>query len=314
MATGDTVCGGDTAVVHASGSGQVNWYAVDGSLLGNGQSWAFTPDSSMLLIVRLAEGNCVGPADSVWVEVLPSPGAPALAGPDSICVGAPLQITASDTGMVQYAWATPTATLQGGSINIPTATMADMGAYVCTPFLQGCNGTPSSLYVAILEPMPPEIPADTVICAGGSLTLQLPPGFSEVHWSTGDSALFIVLSGPAAVDVQAMDPHGCAVQATVHVEEGACGLEVPNVFSPNGDGTNDVWLPTGNFTGLEMKVWNRWGNVVFTGSALHGGWDGHTPAGIACSDGTYFCSVTVHYADGTVETRAGTIELVGSGH
>lgn len=314
IATGDTVCGGDTAVVHASGTGQVNWYAVDGSLLGNGQSWSFAPGTSMLLIVRLAEGNCTGPADSVWVEVLPSPGAPVLTGPDSICLGTPLQIMAQDTGLVQFQWTTPTASLQGVGINIPATTAADMGAYVCTPFLQGCDGPPSSLFVTILEPVAPGIPADTAICAGESVTLQLPPGFSDVQWSTGGTGSSIVLTEPGAVSVQAMDLHGCAVQAMVQVGEEVCGLEVPNVFSPNGDGVNDVWLPTGNFKGLDVRVWNRWGNLVYEGNLVHGGWDGHTPAGIACSDGTYFYSITVRSADAAVEVLAGTIELVGSGH
>mgnify|MGYP003376584512 FL=1 len=50
---------------------------------------------------------------------------------------------------------------------------------------------------------------------------------------------------------------------------------IPNTFTPNGDGRNDVWLPVGNNIGeYEMYVFDRWGGVVFHSTDVNTGWDG----------------------------------------
>lgn len=51
-------------------------------------------------------------------------------------------------------------------------------------------------------------------------------------------------------------------------------IQVPDAFSPNGDGMNDQFRAFGNFTDIEMKVYNRYGELVFEGSGLDAFWDG----------------------------------------
>ncbi len=70
-------------------------------------------------------------------------------------------------------------------------------------------------------------------------------------------------------------------------------------FSPNGDGINDFYeIPWLNqFTQVSIKVFNRWGNVVYTADKYTNDWDGTSNAGFTIGDelpvGTYFYIVTI---------------------
>ena len=66
-------------------------------------------------------------------------------------------------------------------------------------------------------------------------------------------------------------------------------IVIPNVFSPNGDGRNDVFLIEGS-TGLalSMRVFNRWGSEVWNGSGESIRWNGRNAASETLSDGVYY--------------------------
>ena len=90
--------------------------------------------------------------------------------------------------------------------------------------------------------------------------------------------------------------------------------EIPNVFTPNGDGINDTF----NFsivgaTGVSFSIMNRWGNLVQT-TTLHQPttilWDGHTTSGEACSDGVYFYTLQYTNSKGEFEKKNGYITLI----
>lgn len=51
-------------------------------------------------------------------------------------------------------------------------------------------------------------------------------------------------------------------------------IQIPDAFSPNGDGVNDNFHAFGNFIDIEMKVYNRYGELVYAGSGLDASWDG----------------------------------------
>jgi len=68
-------------------------------------------------------------------------------------------------------------------------------------------------------------------------------------------------------------------------------IVVPNVFTPNGDGQND-WFEIDNEHRLQecmgLKVYNRWGNLMFTSSGNYHSWNGRTFAGVEVPEGVYF--------------------------
>lgn len=97
-------------------------------------------------------------------------------------------------------------------------------------------------------------------------------------------------AGMHAVTLTISNTSGSATkQFSVNVGDFDCPItDIPNVFTPNGDGVNDVFyipmLPTGSV----LHILNRWGEVVFETTDKNQGWDGKTKQGIPVSDGVYF--------------------------
>lgn len=88
-------------------------------------------------------------------------------------------------------------------------------------------------------------------------------------------------------------------------------LIVPNAFSPNGDGHNDVFRikNPGLVKQFEMQVFNRWGQLMFANKDPYHGWTGITGGQISPA-GVYVWSI--HYTDilGKQTDRRGTVLLV----
>ena len=85
---------------------------------------------------------------------------------------------------------------------------------------------------------------------------------------------------------------------TVSISESE--LVMPNAFSPNGDGINDVYKPKTGYKSIvkfDAYIFNRWGVKLFEWHDPSTGWDG-TYKGTPVKDGTYFCLVKAEGADG----------------
>lgn len=75
-------------------------------------------------------------------------------------------------------------------------------------------------------------------------------------------------------------------------------IEIPNVFSPNNDGINDIYLP--DFSGAQSVKWtifNRWGSVIYDSESATEGWDG-TFNGRTVAEGVYFITATANGSSG----------------
>jgi gliding motility-associated-like protein len=85
------------------------------------------------------------------------------------------------------------------------------------------------------------------------------------------------------------DKFGCesTAQKTIRVYS-SCYLAVPNAFTPNGDGKNDLLYPLNAIKAdkLLFKVYNRWGQLIFETNNWKQGWNG-THKGIQQPSGVY---------------------------
>jgi len=87
-----------------------------------------------------------------------------------------------------------------------------------------------------------------------------------------------------------------AITASVYESK----LEMPNAFSPNGDGINDIYKAKSGYqsiTEFHAYIFNRWGQKLYEWNDPSGGWDGKFK-GKDVKDGAYFCLVQAHGADG----------------
>lgn len=100
--------------------------------------------------------------------------------------------------------------------------------------------------------------------------------------------------------------------ATITVTGASQIFDIPNIFSPNGDGINDnFFIPSVGLKSLEVFIYNRYGNIVCEWTGRNGYWDGHTyPSGQPVPDGTYFYFLKGIGVDQTVYDINGELTLI----
>lgn len=85
---------------------------------------------------------------------------------------------------------------------------------------------------------------------------------------------------------------------------------IPNVFTPNNDGINDVFrISTSGYDQLTCSILNRHGEIVYRYYGVNGSWDAFSHAGVKVSAGTYFVFLELTLPDGSTETRQGTLQV-----
>lgn len=96
------------------------------------------------------------------------------------------------------------------------------------------------------------------------------------------------------------DAFGCIDTAQISViVDPLSELIIPNVFTPNGDGINDLFtLQSKALSFVRAELFNTWGLKLYEWATLHGGWDGRTEAGMEVPQGTYFYIITAKGVDG----------------
>jgi len=131
------------------------------------------------------------------------------------------------------------------------------------------------------------LPADTSICENDSLLLAPPINGITYDWN-GKNGNYVQIYNEGIYDITASSANGCSKKFTVNVHSQNCSLFMPNAFTPNGDGKNDIFrIPVSVKIKLEsFSIFNRWGNNVFTTNNKNEAWDG-TYKGMRSEAGTY---------------------------
>lgn len=150
-------------------------------------------------------------------------------------------------------------------------------------------------------------------------------GNGNVYTVTSQSPITETYSNSAVIQMIAYDSYGCSDTTTATVTSSVCGctdptainynplatvednscvypepiFEVPNVFTPNGGGENDVFeIKAQYYTEIEYTIQNRWGQLVFEGKGLNPTWDGKSQNGKPVDEGVYFVLYTVKSING----------------
>jgi gliding motility-associated-like protein len=116
--------------------------------------------------------------------------------------------------------------------------------------------------------------------------------------------VLIAVAGWCLLPTQATGNHTGAIAQTPNDS-----IEVPNVFTPNGDGANDVFEVTSKErNSVSLKIFTRAGVLVFSIQAKHCRWDGNSLSGQAMATGVYYYTAEVTGSSPKVK-RAGFIHL-----
>jgi len=91
---------------------------------------------------------------------------------------------------------------------------------------------------------------------------------------------------------------------TVYTDPPNAPFFVPNAFTPNNDGDNDIFIPVaGTITDWNLEVFTKWGDPVFFSKISSRGWDGSC-SGRPCANGSYIWKITYKVADENGESRS----------
>lgn len=228
---------------------------------------------------------------------------------------------APDTGHYTFTWYDG----KGGIIDqrikgrFDTLINLDTGAYQLKISIAGGCETKVDISIPAL-PVPEIItdPAQATIRYGDSITLHASGALFYV-WTPSGSLDSAVKSDPVAHPVQATlytvrgwNDYGCTDTGYVKVDIDFSAVELlPNAFSPNGDGLNDQFrLEGAKFQKLDhFRIFNRYGQLVFTTSDIKKGWDG-TYNGRQCESGTYYYDIGIYYPDGSLKFFKGDVLLI----
>jgi gliding motility-associated-like protein len=124
------------------------------------------------------------------------------------------------------------------------------------------------------------LPPDTTKCDYSTITEGALRAFDSYLWSTGQSTSTIPILNPGLYTLQVTDSNGCIGSDSITITDSACPQYVylPNAFTPNGDGKNDIFRPVfaGAASTFRFAVYDRWGRAVFVTTTPGAGWDGTT--------------------------------------
>lgn len=224
---------------------------------------------------------------------LPTPPPVSVSAATAICRGNSAQLYAS--GGISYQWSPP-ETLDFPTFYNPTATPTvntDYSVSVTTTLT--LNGTPCTFLlitevdVDVLSNSPVSAYADPVmITTGNNSTLIYlgDPGAIVLWFPTGSTIPGVGYTVTASPDrpttYTAIAQRGaCTEDVTVHVDAYTAGCIdsdafIPNTFTPNGDGENDIFRVRGlKVMEVYLAIYNRWGEQVFETHDLNKGWDGN---------------------------------------
>ena len=114
---------------------------------------------------------------------------------------------------------------------------------------------------------------------------------------------YTFLSEPGTYEVclSATSNEGCATDSCANVViNDELLLYVPNSFTPNGDGVNDIFLPIVNGEDplkYDLLIFNRWGELIFEDQHSSQGWDGYHK-GVLAQDGVYVWKINCKEVSG----------------
>lgn len=297
------ICPGEAAVLTASPSipgGTYSWLPN----YQTGPSITESPTASTNYTVVYTVNGCSASAIAA-VNMKPVPALSVNSG--SVCSGNSLVLTANaSVSGGTYLWQPGGETSPSVSQNPTTAT-----AYTVSYTLDGCTSS-AQAFIGIYPNPNADVSASATSIAPGDEVAVSAGGGASYLWNTGATTSQILMKPLETTTYCATvtSVNGCKGKACIEIQVKAeSTLYIPNVFTPNGDGVNDQFYIAGyNLSQFDLKIYNRWGQLLFQTNDPMTGWDGSYKGQVIA--GVYVYILSAKGYDGSDYKKSGHITLI----
>lgn len=264
----------------------------------NNQSNSFTINNGGLYWLDVSQDGC-NKRDSILVSYKPKP-IIWLGNDTTLCEGQTVLLNAFNAG-TSYNWS-------NGAVN-SAVTINKPGTYWVRVDLRGCiNRDTIQIDYTYLPHF--TLGKDTMLCIGQSFLLNPGVGNASYVWQDGSMAASYTVHQPGTYSVIISNSCG-SLSDEVIVEKGICNLYMPNAFTPNQDGVNDLFRVKypGFIDSFSMTIYNRWGEIVFQTKDPAQGWDGKY-RGMEQRSDIFIWQIALTTKQGEKMSAKGTVMLI----
>jgi gliding motility-associated-like protein len=300
-----SICAGENIVLTAESDipgSTFTWQP--GDLTGS--SIAVSPNvDTQYFVVATSPQNCVSEPQSLEVAVFDHPNID-ISGPVEICPGEEAILTAT-AGNFLYTWNT------GDNTNSTSISNGGNYSVDVTDLQSGCQST--AVHTVANLPLPGVTLTETLeLCEKTTKeVVAFSDNNSELVWQDGTVGGNYTVTSEGTYTVSATTVCGTIFES-MEVTEVNCEqtLFIPNAFTPNGDGINDIFKAIGQrVVSFDFKIYNRWGNLIFSSNDIGEGWNGsYNNNGYYVENGAYPYIANVEYLDGSIETYRGMVNVI----
>ncbi len=321
-----SICKFTAFTLHATGGDNYSWNAAPTLSCTNCATPTANPNQTITYhVLGKTTFGCTN-EDSVTVKVQ-QPFKMEVSKDDTVCLGESVVLKATGAGL--YKW-TPSTWLDNANTGTPKSTPASSITYkVVGKDSLGCFEDEGTVNLKVYPKPVIEITngENIFVQAGSSIKLVTKNSSDIINWKWYPSKWLSCdsCSEPIAASndhityrVTAANEGHCEAQdeVTLNIICNNANVFIPNTFSPNNDGTNDVFYPrgTGLYTIKSFKIFNRWGQTVFSRSSTNpndpqNGWDG-TSNGDSLPSDVYVYILEVICSNNTSLPVKGNVTLV----
>jgi len=309
------VCEGDTLKLWASSAIDTLFWAKPDKTIENASSLIIFPatlsDSGLYLLTRIGSG-CLSLPDSDLVSVIKYPASPAIRDTFMRCEGDSVRLYSSFIPNSEYLWSGPDSfesTLQNPEIY--DLSKKNEGNYILRVKTVKCMSKEVQSHLIVSLKPEPYLGNDTAFCPEIQMLSLFPGNFREYLWQDLSSNKTFLVKEPGVYYVTVKDVNNCINSDTVFIEEDCDPIiNIPNTFTPNGDGLNDTFRIFLSYVdSFTFDIFNRWGEHIFFTKDASFFWDG-TFRGVDCPIGDYYWHLIIYRKHRFNKRYFGTVTLL----
>jgi gliding motility-associated-like protein len=270
-------------------------------------------------VTLVVHDQCLKKIDTIKGDInISIPGSLAVPSSLLLCENDTLFLTVDDKKSEQYQWRGPKdffSTEKNPTLLRANSTYS--GNYAVVGIFDGCPTLPAITNVTVKVNPKPNLGVDALICPDEpTFNVKLQAGFfSKYQWQDNSTLPYFQVPEEDTYAVRVWDEWGCSGTDTITLSR-QCPTKIyaPTAFSPNKDGINDIFfLYAEDVISYDLKIFDRWGNLVFKTTDLLEGWNGQY-RGNDVDPGIFvwMASIEGYRRNGKtfIETKSGTVTLI----